>query len=658
MQVMILLQNNLTIGDEDLPEEAFTLLSVLLVGFLLLILVFLSVAGNVLVCVAIYTDRGLRRIGNLFLASLAIADLFVGCLVMTFAGVNDLLGYWVFGTQFCDTWIAFDVMCSTASILNLCAISLDRYIHIKDPLRYGRWVTRRIATAGIAVVWLLAGLISFVPISLGLHRADQFLVYDDGKEEHPTCALDLTPTYAVVSSCISFYVPCMVMLGIYCRLYCYAQKHVKSIRAVTKIPEVSVGKSFRTKSRYKPPKPQMKSKPTSPYHVSDHKAAITVGVIMGVFLICWVPFFCVNIVAAYCKTCISVQAFQVLTWLGYSNSAFNPIIYSIFNTEFREAFKRILTKGVRSRGNQPSTSECGEFRSIVIQKHNGSMIECNISPRSSADSSHVGVIAQMHPHPLIVILLLFVVTERSNCDDKAEWYFGLRSALKNCPSMPWNNLSQDDFFDVFRQCIQQRALNFLDSLLVDDIIPVIDGIDLIRFQDNSTSLPDEMAKKESMYNETEDTSNWTGIVLNRLTGILRTHVLKIDVDHIVNTISSPMNETEIDRSDSNNTVQGRRRRHRRRHNVMPLMMMGLLLMGSILVPMGFQFLAVLGGKALLLAKMALLLSSIQGLKKIATNGVNYGLYHAPVSEAWHERSHQETPTHFDLPYPIHAQTHA
>lgn len=44
-------------------------------------------------------------------------------------------GYWIFGAQFCDTWVAFDVMCSTASILNLCAISLDRYIHIKDPLR-------------------------------------------------------------------------------------------------------------------------------------------------------------------------------------------------------------------------------------------------------------------------------------------------------------------------------------------------------------------------------------------------------------------------------------------------------------------------------------------------------------------------------------------
>lgn len=105
-------------------------------GSFLVLIIFLSVAGNILVCIAIYSDRGLRRIGNLFLASLAIADLFVASLVMTFAGVNDLLGYWVFGAQFCDTWVAFDVMCSTASILNLCAISLDRYIHIKDPLRY------------------------------------------------------------------------------------------------------------------------------------------------------------------------------------------------------------------------------------------------------------------------------------------------------------------------------------------------------------------------------------------------------------------------------------------------------------------------------------------------------------------------------------------
>ncbi|CAO1356089.1 unnamed protein product [Diamesa tonsa] len=301
-----------------------------------------------MVCIAIYTERSLRRIGNLFLASLAIADLFVSLLVMTFAGVNDILGYWIFGAEFCDTWIAFDVMCSTSSILNLCAISLDRYIHIKDPLRYTRWVTRYIAVGTIAVIWILAAFVSFVPISLGLHRPNQRpLIFEDKNgDEFPTCALDLTPTYAVVSSCISFYVPCIVLVGIYCRLYCYAQKHVRSIRAVTR---TGCDESLRNTSssrrnggkkfvkRYQPN--QM-----SAYHTSDRKAAVTVGVIMGTFLVCWMPFFCVNIVAAFCKTCIGDTTFKILSWLGYSNSAFNPIIYSIFNKEFRAAFKRILRR--------------------------------------------------------------------------------------------------------------------------------------------------------------------------------------------------------------------------------------------------------------------------------------------------------------------------
>ncbi|KAA0195318.1 hypothetical protein HAZT_HAZT003005 [Hyalella azteca] len=146
-------------------------------------IIFLSVFGNVLICLAVYTDRNLRKIGNLFVVSLAIADLFVACLVMTFALVNDLLDRWPFGDSYCDIWIAFDVMCSTASIFNLCAISLDRYIHIKsvymllqyfpvlDPLGYSRWMSKRTVVLAIAIIWVLSALVSFLPIQLGLHRS-------------------------------------------------------------------------------------------------------------------------------------------------------------------------------------------------------------------------------------------------------------------------------------------------------------------------------------------------------------------------------------------------------------------------------------------------------------------------------------------------------
>lgn len=63
-----------------------------------------------------------------------------------------------------------------------------------------------------------------------------------------------------------------------------------------------------------------------------------------------------------------------------------------------------------------------------------------------------------------------------------------------------------------------------------------------------------------------------------------------------------------------------RARHRR-NQMLPMMAFGITALGMVLVPMGFQFLAVLGGKALLLAKMALLLASINGIKRV--NDLHY-----------------------------------
>jgi len=106
-------------------------------AIILSLIVVFAVAGNLLVIAAIMTDRALRQTGNFFLVSLALADMLVAGAVMTFAVANDVMGRWPFGRVLCDVWLSADVMCSTASILNLCAVSLDRYLHIRrsPPLR-------------------------------------------------------------------------------------------------------------------------------------------------------------------------------------------------------------------------------------------------------------------------------------------------------------------------------------------------------------------------------------------------------------------------------------------------------------------------------------------------------------------------------------------
>lgn len=85
-----------------------------------------TVVGNLLVCIAVSIVRKLRTPSNWLIVSLAVADLLVALLVMPPAVVYEVEGRWTLGGTLCDVWTSCDVMLCTASILNLCMISIDR----------------------------------------------------------------------------------------------------------------------------------------------------------------------------------------------------------------------------------------------------------------------------------------------------------------------------------------------------------------------------------------------------------------------------------------------------------------------------------------------------------------------------------------------------
>ncbi|XP_017144657.1 alpha-1D adrenergic receptor isoform X2 [Drosophila miranda] len=177
-----------------------------------------TVIGNTLVILAILTTRRLRTITNCFVMSLAVADLLVGIFVMPPAVAVHLTGSWRLGWVLCDIWISLDVLLCTASILSLCAISVDRYLAVTRPLTYSRKRrSKRLALIMILIVWLLALAITCPPI-LGW--------YEPGRRDLRECRYNQNEGYVIFSAMGSFFIPMAVMIYVYARISCViASRH-------------------------------------------------------------------------------------------------------------------------------------------------------------------------------------------------------------------------------------------------------------------------------------------------------------------------------------------------------------------------------------------------------------------------------------------------
>ncbi|XP_036367596.1 5-hydroxytryptamine receptor 1 [Octopus sinensis] len=325
-----------------------------------------TIIGNSLVCIAVFMVKKLQTPSNFLIVSLAVSDLFVALFVMPLALLYELTKEWRLGDELCDAWTSLDVMLCTASILNLCIISVDRYCVITRPLTYAiKRTPKRIAWL-ITLVWLLSALISIPPL-IGWKTVRNPL----------ECGYSQELGYQIYATVGAFYLPCTIMIIVYYRIWKVSDRisraETKSHRGTLEpstpysnrpksssgscdthlFPNGSVHSGKEEDNEILPRRERrftlrtLLTKKTKMTCSKETKATKTLGVIMGGFIACWLPFFILALVNPVCNTLklkcpVHPVVSSIFLWLGYFNSFMNPLIYARFNQEFRRPFREIL----------------------------------------------------------------------------------------------------------------------------------------------------------------------------------------------------------------------------------------------------------------------------------------------------------------------------
>uniref|UniRef100_A0A4W6F2S1 G-protein coupled receptors family 1 profile domain-containing protein n=1 Tax=Lates calcarifer TaxID=8187 RepID=A0A4W6F2S1_LATCA len=268
-----------------------------------------TVCGNLLVIISITYFKQLHTPTNYLILSLAVADLLVGVLDFPFSMEFTVSSCLYYEDIFCKVRGYFDVTLSVASILNLCCISIDRYYAVCQPLTYRT--------------------------EINVHSCS----HDPGNMEcfHPSChwlfscrlnhekcgemCFIEVQLANILGPIFSFYLPMIIMLCIYLKIFLVAQRQARSIHNTN----CQSTKSGATVSKI------------------ERKATKTLATVMGVFLMCWLPFFLCFTFQLLNHVSVPVAVFETFSWVALSNSLFNPFIYALFYSWFRSAFRMIIS---------------------------------------------------------------------------------------------------------------------------------------------------------------------------------------------------------------------------------------------------------------------------------------------------------------------------
>ncbi|XP_035932678.1 glucose-dependent insulinotropic receptor [Halichoerus grypus] len=281
-------------------------------GAILAVLASLIIAVNVLVAVAvlllIHKNDG---VGLCFTLNLAVADTLLGVAISGL--VTDQLSSPARPTQktLCSLRMAFVTSSATASVLTVMLIAFDRYLAIKQPLRYFQIMNGFVAGACIAGLWLMSYLIGFLPLGVPIFQQTTY---------HGTCSFFAVfhPRFVLTLFCVGFFPALLLFVFFYCDMLKIASMHSQQIRKMEQAGAMT--------GAYR-----------SPRTPGDFKAVRTVAVLIGSFTLSWTPFLITGIVQVACQKCYLYLVLERYLWLlGVGNSLLNPLIYAYWQKEVRQ----------------------------------------------------------------------------------------------------------------------------------------------------------------------------------------------------------------------------------------------------------------------------------------------------------------------------------
>ncbi|XP_027016369.1 trace amine-associated receptor 13c-like [Tachysurus fulvidraco] len=266
----------------------------------------LTVSANMVVIVSIIINKQLHTATNFVILSLAISDFLVGGLMMPLqcAMFVDVCLYHT--RSICPVYNFISTILGSVSLYNVVLIAIDRYFALCHPFVYVAKMSLRVVLKCVGFVWLLSLFYNLSIMFIGSSEEGQTKVIC-----LQACAIPVNNTWGLTDFIFSFIIPCLLIVILYLRVLTVALRHAKVISDAAK-PGINRRKS-------------------------ELKATKTLGTVVFVYLLCWIPLyvFLLNIENVPESNVI----LNYLMWLFSSNSFINPIIYAISYPWFKKSLR-------------------------------------------------------------------------------------------------------------------------------------------------------------------------------------------------------------------------------------------------------------------------------------------------------------------------------